>query len=75
MLHLREFFFYILYWKRIDLMEIFSPTVIDVYNEWSGPCKCMVSIFKKAKLDLGDKLYKPAIVSWYSTLYVLNIEN
>lgn len=74
MLYLREFF-YILYWKRIVLMEIFFLIVIDVYNEWSGLCKCMVSIFKKVKFDLGDKFYKSVIVSWYFILYVLNIEN
>lgn len=54
--------------EKDDLMDFFSLTVIDVYNEWSGPCKCMVSIFKKAKLDLGDKLYKPAIVSWFDSI-------
>lgn len=75
MSHLREFFFIFYTERELIWWKNFSPTVIDVYNEWSGPCKCMVSIFKKAKLDLGDKLYKPAIVSWYSTLYVLNIEN
>lgn len=56
-------------------MEIFFSIVIDVYNEWSGLCKCMVSIFKKVKFDLGDKFYKSVIVSWYLILYVLNIEN
>lgn len=38
--------------------------VIDVYQEWSGPCTGMFSIFKKAKLDLGDTLFKLAFVSF-----------
>lgn len=53
--------------------DFLISTVIDVYQQWSGPCKGMVSIFKKAKIDLGDKLFKLAIVS--CTLDVQKLES
>lgn len=37
--------------------------MVDVYQEWCGPCKAMVSIFKRVKLELGDDLLRFAVVS------------
>ncbi|ELT87722.1 hypothetical protein CAPTEDRAFT_96991 [Capitella teleta] len=35
--------------------------VMDVYQEWSGPCKAMVSIFRKIKNEIGDELLRFAM--------------
>eukprot|EP00164_Ancoracysta_twista_P001300 GFYU01001701.1.p1 GENE.GFYU01001701.1~~GFYU01001701.1.p1 ORF type:complete len:126 (-),score=36.44 GFYU01001701.1:278-616(-) len=29
--------------------------IVDVYSGWCGPCKAMVSSFKKFNLDFGDR--------------------
>uniref|UniRef100_A0A4W3GQ02 Nucleoside diphosphate kinase-like domain-containing protein n=1 Tax=Callorhinchus milii TaxID=7868 RepID=A0A4W3GQ02_CALMI len=31
-------------------------SVLDVYQGWCGPCKAIVSLFKRLKLDIGDEL-------------------
>ncbi|XP_074157733.1 thioredoxin domain-containing protein 6 isoform X2 [Sminthopsis crassicaudata] len=32
-------------------------TVVDVYQSWCGPCKPVVSLFRKIKLEVGDDLH------------------
>ena len=36
---------------------------MDAYQEWCGPCKAMVSNFKRLKNEIGDDLLHFAIVS------------
>uniref|UniRef100_F7EXL8 NME/NM23 family member 9 n=1 Tax=Ornithorhynchus anatinus TaxID=9258 RepID=F7EXL8_ORNAN len=36
-------------------------TVVDVYQRWCGPCKTVVSLFKKIKNELGDDLLHFAV--------------
>ncbi|XP_064647240.1 thioredoxin domain-containing protein 3 homolog isoform X9 [Lineus longissimus] len=36
-------------------------SVIDIYQEWAGPCKSMVSILKRLKNELGDDLLRFAV--------------
>ncbi|XP_065108430.1 thioredoxin domain-containing protein 6 [Paramisgurnus dabryanus] len=31
-------------------------TVVDVYQQWCGPCRAVVSLFRKIKNELGDDL-------------------
>ena len=38
--------------------------VVDVYQEWAGPCKAMVSNFKRLKNELGDDLLRFTVVSF-----------
>ena len=38
-------------------------SVVDVYQEWAGPCKAMVAQFKRIKLEVGDDLMHFAVVS------------
>ena len=38
-------------------------SVVDIYQEWCGPCKAMVSGFRRLKNELGDDLLKFAVVS------------
>ncbi|XP_069108077.1 thioredoxin domain-containing protein 3 homolog isoform X18 [Argopecten irradians] len=44
-----------------DVMSKEGLYVIDVYQEWCGPCVGMVGVFKKIKNDLGDPLLKYAV--------------
>lgn len=39
--------------------------VIDVYQEWCGPCKAMVSNFKRFKNEIGDELLRFAVVCMF----------
>ena len=41
-----------------ELMSKEGLNVIDVYQEWCGPCKGMLSNFKKMKNEVGDPLLK-----------------
>ncbi|XP_076088090.1 thioredoxin domain-containing protein 6-like isoform X17 [Mytilus galloprovincialis] len=41
-----------------DLLSKEGLNVIDVYQEWCGPCTGMVSNFKKIKNEMGDPLLK-----------------
>ncbi|XP_060684129.1 thioredoxin domain-containing protein 6 [Hemiscyllium ocellatum] len=38
------------------LIKIFEPVLqmVDVYQAWCGPCKAVVSLFRKIKNELGD---------------------
>ncbi|MGH0121081.1 UNVERIFIED_CONTAM: hypothetical protein FKN15_069284 [Acipenser sinensis] len=33
-----------------------EPPVVDVYQQWCGPCRAVVSLFRKIKNELGDDL-------------------
>ena len=46
-----------------------SIAVVDVYQEWCGPCRGMVSNFRKLKNELGDPLLHFAVVSTPSIVY------
>ncbi|KAJ8320269.1 hypothetical protein KUTeg_001856 [Tegillarca granosa] len=51
---------------NIDI--ILNTGVIDVYQEWCGPCNGMAGNFRKIKNDIGDDLLKFAVVSKISTV-------
>lgn len=36
--------------------------VVDVYQEWCGPCKALLSTFKRVKNEIGDDLLRFATV-------------
>lgn len=38
-------------------------SVVDVFQQWCGPCRAVVSLFRKIKNELGDDLLHFAIVS------------
>jgi len=37
-------------------------SVVDVYQEWCGPCKALISTFKRVKNESGDDLLRFATV-------------
>jgi len=37
--------------------------VVDVYQQWCGPCRAVVSLLRKIKNELGDDLLHFATVS------------
>lgn len=37
--------------------------VIDVYQEWAGPCKAMLANFRRMRNELSDDLLHFAMVS------------
>ncbi|KAI1899249.1 hypothetical protein AGOR_G00059860 [Albula goreensis] len=39
-----------------EMLTIKGPTVVDVYQQWCGPCRAVVSLFRKIKNELGDDL-------------------
>lgn len=41
---------------------ILCPSVVDVYQRWCGPCRAVVSLFRKIKNELGDDLLHFATV-------------
>lgn len=51
-----------------DLLDVFIFyiifTVVDSYSAWCGPCKAIVSSFKRLKNELGDDLLVFATVSF-----------
>jgi len=46
-------------WEEMLAKE--GVTVVDVYQDWSGPCKAMISNFRRFKNELGDDLLRFAI--------------
>lgn len=40
-----------------------SPAVVDVYQEWAGPCSSMTGHLRRIKLELGDEFLTLAMVS------------
>ncbi|KAI0230921.1 Thioredoxin domain-containing protein [Lamellibrachia satsuma] len=44
-----------------DMMNKEGLTVVDVYQEWCGPCRGMVSNLRKLKNELGDPLLHFAV--------------
>ena len=45
-----------------DLSHTLSFSVIDVYQQWAGPCKSVEGNFKRIKLETGEQLLKFALV-------------
>ncbi|KAJ3591990.1 hypothetical protein NHX12_007120 [Muraenolepis orangiensis] len=39
-----------------EMLAIKGLTVVDVYQQWCGPCKAVVSLLRKMKNELGDDL-------------------
>lgn len=39
------------------------PVVVDIHQQWCGPCTGMLSNLKKIRNDIGDDLLKLAVVS------------
>lgn len=46
-------------WTTLLLLFL---TVVDVYSEWCGPCKAIISLFRRVKNEIGDDLLQFAIV-------------
>ncbi|XP_038604083.1 thioredoxin domain-containing protein 6 [Tachyglossus aculeatus] len=44
-----------------EMLHSKGLTVVDVYQSWCGPCKTVVSLFKKIKNELGDDLLHFAV--------------
>lgn len=59
--------------KFTDLIQSETPTLVDFYAEWCGPCKMMAPILRDLKSQLGEsvKVIKidvdknPAVASKY----------
>ena len=45
------------------MFKLFLFSVVDAYSAWCGPCKAIVSSFKRIKNELGDDLLVFATVS------------
>ncbi|XP_026073182.1 thioredoxin domain-containing protein 3 homolog isoform X1 [Carassius auratus] len=39
-----------------DILATKGLTVVDVYQQWCGPCRAVISLFRKIKNELGDEL-------------------
>ncbi|XP_067891978.1 thioredoxin domain-containing protein 6 [Heterodontus francisci] len=37
-----------------EMLAVTGLTVVDVYQAWCGPCKAVISLFRKIKNELGD---------------------
>uniref|UniRef100_A0A4W3IWN5 NME/NM23 family member 9 n=1 Tax=Callorhinchus milii TaxID=7868 RepID=A0A4W3IWN5_CALMI len=46
---------------RILTSDTLTLTVVDVYQAWCGPCKAVISLFRKIKNELGDELLHFAV--------------
>ncbi|XP_053090399.1 thioredoxin domain-containing protein 6 isoform X3 [Pangasianodon hypophthalmus] len=44
-----------------EMLAIKGLTVVDVFQQWCGPCRAVVSLFRKVKNELGDDLLHFAI--------------
>ncbi|XP_044522615.1 thioredoxin domain-containing protein 6 [Gracilinanus agilis] len=40
-----------------EMLSSKGLTVVDVYQSWCGPCKAVVSLFRKIKLEVGNGLH------------------
>jgi len=49
-------------------------TVVDSYSAWCGPCKAIVSSFKRLKNELGDDLLVFATVSIEHVFFIFHSE-
>lgn len=50
-------------WFILDNYIFYNVLVVDIYQQWCGPCTGMVSNLKKIRNDIGDDLLKYAAVS------------
>lgn len=48
--------------------------MVDIYQQWCGPCTGMVSNLKKIRNDIGDDLLKYAAVSCMRNVQPMKIE-
>lgn len=48
--------------------------MVDIYQQWCGPCTGMVSNLKKIRNDIGDNLLKYAAVSCMRNVEPMKIE-
>ncbi|CDR07467.1 unnamed protein product, partial [Oncorhynchus mykiss] len=39
-----------------EMLATKGLTVVDVYQQWCGPCRAVVSLLRKIKNELGDDL-------------------
>lgn len=39
-----------------DMINSYTPVLVDFYTDWCGPCKMMVPILKDLKKEMGNKL-------------------
>ena len=49
---------------------VLRNVVVECYKEWCGPCKAVVSSFRRISLDLGDapiKFYTVMRGTWHPT--------
>lgn len=52
----------------------YNVLVVDIYQQWCGPCTGMVSNLKKIRNDIGDDLLKYAAVSCMRNVEPMKIE-
>ena len=49
--------------QYLSMLMTSELSVVDVYQEWAGPCKAMVNNFRRLKNELGDDLLRFSVVS------------